>query len=365
MSGVSSRTLLVVALSVLVLGAGLGAAAFSVLDDDGTTVVREVTVTAAEPATASQATTPIAEIYDRASKAVVEVQARVGSAVGEPRVQAQGSGFVIDRKGHVVTNQHVVAGATSFRVSFWNGQSREATLVGTDASTDLAVLKVSGERSLFAPLRFGDSSALSVGDTVLALGSPFGLEGTLTSGIVSALNRRMTAPNRYTITGTIQTDAAINHGNSGGPLLDTRGSVIGVNAQIESDSGGSDGVGFAIPSNTVRSITRQLVSKGRVEHALLGITMTAVPEGVAVTEVRPDTPADEAGLQAATSTKFVDGEEIPTGGDVIVAFEGAKVTTPTDLQAAVDRKRPGDRVEISILREGRKRTVVVTLAERP
>jgi putative serine protease PepD len=141
--------------------------------------------------------------------------------------------------------------------------------------------------------------------------------------------------------------------------------VIGVNAQIESDSGGSDGVGFAIPSNTVRSITRQLVSKGRVEHALLGITMTAVPEGVAVTEVRPDTPADEAGLQAATSTKFVDGEEIPTGGDVIVAFEGAKVTTPTDLQAAVDRKRPGDRVEISILREGRKRTVVVTLAERP
>jgi putative serine protease PepD len=335
MSDMSSRTLLAAASSALVLGVGLGAAAFSMLDDDGITVVREVPVTAAEPAATGPTTTPIAEIYGRASKAVVEVKARASS------------------------------GATSFRVSFWNGESREATLVGTDASTDLAVLKVSGERSLFAPLRFGDSSALSVGDTVLALGSPFGLEGTLTSGIVSALNRRMTAPNRYTITGTIQTDAAINHGNSGGPLLDTRGNVIGVNAQIESDSGGSDGVGFAIPSNTVRSIARQLVSTGRVEHAFLGIIMAAVPGGVAVTEVRPDTPADEAGLQAATSTKVVNGEEIPTGGDVIVAFDGVEVTTPTDLQAAVDRRRPGDQVEITVLRDGRKRTVVATLAERP
>lgn len=365
MSDTSSRTLVVVALSTLVLGAGLGAAAFSVLDDDGATVVREVTVTTAEPAAAAAATVGIGEIYGRASKAVVEIQARTGATAGAPSVRAQGSGFVIDDQGHVVTNQHVVSGATSFGVSFWNGESREATLVGTDPSTDLAVLKVSGPRSLFAPLRFGDSSALSVGDPVLALGSPFGLEGTLTSGIVSALNRRMTAPNRYTITGTIQTDAAINHGNSGGPLLDAHGLVIGVNAQIESDSGGSDGVGFAIPSNTVDSVARQLISKGRAEHAYLGIIMAAVPGGVAVTQVRPHTPAEEAGLQAATSAKFENGEEIPTGGDVIVAFGGVKVTSPAELQAAVDAKRPGDTVELAILRDGRTRTIEVTLAERP
>jgi putative serine protease PepD len=365
MSDKSSRTLIVVALSTLVLGAGLGAAAFSALDDDGTTVVREVTVTTADPAAATSAPAGIGEIYGRASKAVVEIQARTDATVGAPSVRAQGSGFVIDDRGHVVTNQHVVSGATSFGVSFWNGESREATLVGTDPSTDLAVLKVSGPRSLFAPLRFGDSRALSVGDPVLALGSPFGLEGTLTSGIVSALNRRMTAPNRYTITGTIQTDAAINHGNSGGPLLDARGLVIGVNAQIESDSGGSDGVGFAIPSNTVDSIARQLISKGRAEHAFLGIVMAAVPGGIAVTQVRPHTPADEAGLRAATSTKVVNGEEIPTGGDVIVAFDGTDVRSPSDLQAAVDRRGPGDRVEITILRDGRKRTVVVTLSKRP
>lgn len=365
MKGNSSRTLLVVAMAALVLGVGLGATAFSVLDDDATTVVREVAVTTAEPTAAAPVATSVADIYDQASKAVVEIRATTGSGLGAPSAQAQGSGFVIDDSGHIVTNQHVVSGADSFRVSFWDGTEYHARLVGVDSSTDLAVLKVDAARRLLQPLTLADSSRVAVGDPVLALGSPFGLEGTLTSGIVSALNRRMTAPNDYTITGTIQTDAAINHGNSGGPLLDARGRVVGVNAQIESESGGSDGVGFAIPSNTVRSISSQLIATGRAEHAYLGIIMDAVPGGLAVTQVRARTPADEAGLKAATGAKLVDGEEVPTGGDVIVAFDGVEVTTPDDLQTAVDAKRPGETVELTVTRDGRRRTVEVTLGVRP
>jgi putative serine protease PepD len=215
------------------------------------------------------------------------------------------------------------------------------------------------------PLPLGDSSVVDVGDPVLAFGSPFGLEGTVTAGIVSALHREMTAPNTYTITNTIQTDAAINHGNSGGPLLDRRGRVIGVNAQIESESGGSDGVGFAIPSNTVRSIVRQLIATGEVEHAYLGIRMEQVPDGVAVTEVLPGTPAEKAGLRPATETTIVDGQEQPSGGDVVVEFDGEKVTSAVALQSAVDARRPGDTVPITVVRDGSRRTLEVTLGVRP
>ena len=182
---------------------------------------------------------------------------------------------------------------------------------------------------------------------------------------MSALHRQMTAPNNFTIVDTIQTDAAINHGNSGGPLLDSRGRVIGVNAQIESESGGSDGVGFAIPSNTVRSIVRQLISTGEVRHAYLGVRMASVDDGVAITEVVPDTPADDADLRAATGTQVVDGREVPTGGDVIVEFDGQAVTSPTALQSAVDAHRPGDTVSVVVLRDGDRRTLEVELAVRP
>ena len=171
---------------------------------------------------------------------------------------------------------------------FWDGTTHQAEVVGTDPSTDLAVFKVDAPDSLLVPLALGDSSALDVGDAVAAIGSPFGLEGTLTTGVVSALHRQMTAPNKFTITDSVQTDAAINHGNSGGPLLDTRGRVVGVNAQIESDSGGNDGIGFAIPSDTVRSIVSQLVDTGTVEHAYLGVGLVAVENGVVVTEVREE-----------------------------------------------------------------------------
>lgn len=367
MAARSARTPLVLAglAAALVLGIGLGAAAFATLGPEGGTVVRQVTVGGSEPAASADGLT-IGQIYARSSKGVVEVAVTSGgSSFGDPARRAQGSGFLIDRRGHVVTNHHVVAAGGSIAVTLWNGTTYDAVLVGADPSTDIAVVKIDAPSSALSPLRFGDSGDVAVGDAVIAIGSPFGLEGTVTSGIVSALHRQITALNDFSINDTIQTDAAINHGNSGGPLLDARGRVIGVNAQIESDSGGSDGVGFAIPSNTVRSIARQLVESGEVQHAYLGITMVAVPGGVAVTQVRSGTPAENAGLRAATGTELVDGQQRPTGGDVIVAFAGKVVTSAAELQSAVDAMRPGDRVTLTVLRDGKRRTVDVTLGIRP
>src|SRR5213079_2589336 len=186
-----------------------------------------------------------------------------------------------------VTNQHVVAGANSITVTFWNGKNVKATLVGTDPSTDLAVIHVSVPSAQLHPLPLGNSSAVQVGDGVVAIGSPFGLAETVTSGIVSALHRQMTSPSGFAIDNSIQTDAAINHGNSGGPLLDTQGRVVGVTAQIESDSGGNDGVGFAVPSNTVRSVAGQLISSGKAEHAYLGVSLSSASSNAQVGSVRP------------------------------------------------------------------------------
>ena len=359
-----TRTPFVIAgiIAALGLGAGAGATAYAVLADEPTTVVRQVTVNGSQPAATADGLA-IGEIYRRSQKAVVEISASATQFSGTQ--SAQGSGFVFDDAGHIVTNQHVVEGASSISVRFWDGSTRTARLVGTDPSTDLAVIRVDAPESFLEPLRLGDSSQVGVGDGVVAMGSPFGLEGTITSGIVSALHRQMTAPNNFTIIDSIQTDAAINHGNSGGPLLDSRGRVIGVNAQIESESGGSDGVGFAIPSNTVRSIVSQLIESGEAEHAYLGIAMVTVPEGAAITEVKSGTPAQKAGLRPATGNNTVDGQEVPTGGDVVVAFDGAEVSTSAELQSAVDGKRPGDKITITLLRDGRRRTIDVTLGTRP
>jgi len=367
MSGGKTRIVSVLAAlaAATVLGAAVGAGTFAVLSDDSPQV-REVTVTSSEPVAQGAAT--FADVYANAYKSVVEITAS-GSETnqfgGQQDQQAQGSGFVYSSDGIVVTNQHVVDGSSSFSIRFWDGSTHKATLVGTDPSTDLAVLRVDAPDSLLVPLALGNSNSLEVGDEVAAIGSPFGLEGTLTTGVVSALHRQMTAPNNFTITDSIQTDAAINHGNSGGPLLDTRGRVIGVNAQIESDSGGNDGIGFAIPSNTVRSIVDQLVEDGNVEHAYLGVQITAVQNGVVVTEVRSGTPAEDAGLHASTGTKTVNGVEVPTGGDVIVEVDGNPITTSAELQSAVDAKQPGDTMTLTILRDGKRRTVEVKLAARP
>src|ERR671923_174772 len=234
------------------IGAGGGAATYAALSSGDDEPARTVTVQDSA-ASADAGSLSVNAIYERARKGVVEITAteETPGLFGEPRSQqAGGSGFVYDSDGHIVTNEHVVNGAQTVSVTFWNGKTYDAKVVGTDPSTDLAVLDVDAPASQLFPLSLGDSDDLAVGDGVIAIGSPFGLDQTVTTGIVSALHRQMRAPNGFTIDDSIQTDAAINHGNSGGPLLDTRGTVIGVNSQIESDSGGNDGVGFAVPSST-------------------------------------------------------------------------------------------------------------------
>lgn len=382
MSSRTKKTLSVSAalVAVAAIGAGGGAATYAALSPgDGTTVVRQVTVAGSEPAASSGEPLSVSEIYDQSYKSVVEISVSSTSSdgpLGEPQTQsALGSGFVYDDQGHIVTNAHVVDGAQSVSVRFWDGSTHDATVVGTDPSTDLAVIKVDAPSSLLAPLALGDSDAVTVGEPVVAIGSPFGLEETVTSGIVSALHRQMSSPNGFTIDDAIQTDAAINHGNSGGPLLDSQGKVIGVNSQIESESGGSDGVGFAIPASTVQSIASQLLATGSVEHAYLGVGVATIPDsalsqlglpqGVEITDVKSGTPAANAGLRAATGSETVDGQDFPTGGDVITAVDGKAITSGTDLQSAVDAKKPGETITVTYSRDGQSRTVEVTLGTRP
>ena len=342
--------------AALVIAAGTGAATYAALDDGGTTAVAPSSSSGTAQTVKDGALT-IGQVYDRTNASVVEItvttQAPADGPMGSGTAQAQGSGFVYDSSGHVITNAHVVDGAQSAKVRFADGKSYDATVVGVDASTDLAVLKVEAPSSALHPLELADSSQAAVGDVVVAIGSPFGLENSVTAGIVSALGRSMKAPNGYTITGSIQTDAAINHGNSGGPLLDLDGKVVGVNAQIESESGGNDGVGFAIPSSTVKSIVTQILEDGSVQHAYLGVSVTAAADGTAgaqLAEVRSGTPAAEAGLLA---------------GDVLTAVDGGAVSSAAALQSAIDAKKPGDRVILDYLRDGAHRTVTVTLGTRP
>jgi S1-C subfamily serine protease len=361
------------------VGAGGGAATYAALgSENGTTVVRPTTVQAVQPAASTTESLSVSEIYEQDYKGVVEITSMSSQSSplgGEQQAQGQGSGFVFDTEGHIVTNDHVVEGAETVSVRFWDGSTYDATIVGTDPSTDLAVIKVDAPADVLQPLEVGDSTQLSVGEGVVAFGSPFGLEGTVTSGIVSALNREITSPSNFTISNSIQTDAAINHGNSGGPLVNAVGQVIGVNTQIKSESGGSDGIGFAIPSSTVSSIVPQIVSSGSVEHAYLGVGVATlsqsvadqlgVPAGAMVTEVRQGTPAAEGGLRAATGSAMADGQSYPTGGDVITAVDDTAVTSGADLQNAIDAKHPGDTVTITFTRDGASKTVQVSLGTRP
>ena len=344
--------------TALVLAAGTGAATYAIVSDGGdstTTIVRESSPGTTQPVKDGSLT--IGQVYDRTNASVVEItvttRAAAAGPMGSGAAQAQGSGFVYDTSGHVVTNEHVVDGADSARVRFANGKTYDATVVGSDPSTDLAVLKVDAPASVLHPLALGDSSQVAVGDVVVAIGSPFGLENSVTAGIVSALGRSMDAPNGYTINGSIQTDAAINHGNSGGPLLDLGAKVVGVNAQIASESGGNDGVGFAIPSNTVKAIVSQLLENGSVKHAYLGVAVTAPTGGTAgaqLAEVRSGSPAADAGLHV---------------GDVITSVDGKAVSTPAQLQTAIDAKQPGARVIVDYVRDGTHRSVTLTLGTRP
>jgi S1-C subfamily serine protease len=378
------RAFLAAALSAAALiGAGIAVAAYAGFDSGGGTsaAAPQATASASRPTAQTSGPLSVSQIYQRASSGVVEILATMSGSnpspfpFGQGGQQAQGSGFVYDDAGHVVTNDHVVDGADSVTVKFSNGAAYKAHVVGTDASTDLAVLQVDAPKSLLHSLALGDSSAVKVGDGVVAIGSPFGLENSVTSGIVSGLNREITAPNNFAIDGAIQTDAAINHGNSGGVLLNTSGQVIGVTAQIKSESGGNEGVGFAIPSNTVRSVVVQLISSGKVAHAYLGVSIETIPADVAgplgtpagaeVTQVRSGTPAAKANLHGATGSKSANGLSYPTGGDVITQVDGQRITNADQLRNLIDGKRPGEKVSITYVRNGSEHTVQVTLATRP
>ncbi len=341
--------------SAALIGAGGVAAVYTAFGDGGTTV-RQVTVSSNAQPAASSTTSSISDIYKDSYKSVVEIT--VSSTASDTplgnggNATAQGSGFVYDNQGHVITNQHVVDGAQSVKVALWNGKTYDATVVGSDPSTDLAVLDVDAPASMLEPLSLADSSKLEVGDGVVAIGSPFGLEQTVTSGIVSALHRQITAPNDFAIDDAIQTDAAINHGNSGGPLLDLSGRVVGVNSQIESESGGNDGVGFAVSSNTVKRIAAALISDGSVDHAYLGVaTETSTsPAGATITSIRSGTPAA--------------GSEL-TAGDVVTAVDGEKVTSSDELRELIDAHNPGDSVTLTVSRNGDTTSLKVVLGTRP
>jgi S1-C subfamily serine protease len=327
------------------------------------------------------------EIYRRDGRGVAFISAEQGGGgapagpFGAPEGggTASGSGFLIDTEGHVITNSHVVAGADRVEVTLGSDDaSYEAEVVGADPATDVALLKVDAPADSLHPLALGDSSQVEVGDPVVAIGNPFGLDRTVTSGIVSALQRQIQAPNGFSISHVIQTDAAINPGNSGGPLIDASGSVIGINTQIQTGgSSGNVGIGFAVPINTARDVVRQLQEDGEVKHAFLGISggsitpdlartlRLPVEEGVLVDEVVQGGPADEAGVQGGDTSATIEGASIRLGGDVITAIDGREVAGMDDVINAVNTASPGDEMVLTIDRDGETRKVTVTLGVRP
>jgi S1-C subfamily serine protease len=375
--------------------AGLGA-----LSGGTTTTVQEIVRRAAPSsargnATLATATRPLTihEIYLRAAPGVVQVTATSRTTVPvdplldpfgftAPQTQTQqalGSGFVIDKAGHIVTNYHVVQGASKVEVSFSNEERLPARIVGRDPSTDVAVLQVKARARALTPLRLGDSNAVRVGDAVLAIGNPLGEDRSITSGIVSALQRQIYAPDGAPIDHVIQTDAALNHGNSGGPLLDAQGRVVGVNSQIQTTdgNGGNIGIGFAIPIDTVENVAAQLIANGVVEHAFLGVQARAITPNVArlfrlpvqrgllVGTVCTGTGAARAGLKGAAQQVTLAGDTWPLGGDIIVSVDGHPVSSVDQLRSLVEQRKPGDSVRLEIYRGTKTMNLEVKLGRQP
>jgi S1-C subfamily serine protease len=362
---------------------------YGIEDRSGNVTIKEVAPphessvgTAGTPAV-TDGSSSVREVYTRDGRGVVSVDVAATPDAGP----AGGSGFVVDKEGHIITNQHVVEGAEEISVRFADGVRRGAEVVGQDPSTDVALIKVEAPREALKPLTLGDSNSVGVGEPVIAIGNPLNVGMSVTTGIVSGLDRPIKAPNNYTINDAVQTDAAINPGNSGGPLLDSRGTVIGVNAQIASESGGFEGVGFAVPINTVKSVLRQLITEGEVVHGYIGVSMfqlgidelsaytglseSALDEryglpgnGAIVSEVTPDGPAEKAGIMGGDE-KEVEGIPVPIG-DVITGIEGDPVSTSEDVIEVVNSVKPGERLLMTVVTPGEKeRHVRVTVGTRP
>ena len=375
-----------IALIALVCGAVAGGIAGDIAGGSDSTAAARAPAIPATAASATGDTLTPAALYKRDAPGVAVITATTTKQVAgtfftppsTEKVQSLGSGFVIDTKGDIVTNDHVVAGASGIRVGFGSGSTYPAQVVGADPGSDLAVVHVAAPSSALHPLSFDSSAAVTPGDPVYAIGNPFGLDRTMTAGIVSAIGRDIQAPNGLTIPNSIQTDAPINNGNSGGPLLDAAGHVVGVNAQIEGGTVDANvGVGFAIPSDTVRSVAQQLIANGKVEHAFIGVQVETIPQGlsklvrgvpsagVTIAEVTSGSPAAKAGLKAATHQVTADGQTALLGGDSITALNGRPIRQAQDLADAVATRKPGDKVSLTVVRGGATRTVSIVLGTSP
>ena len=351
-----------------------------------TTVIQQSPLGAAEDTASTQSGLTAREIYKRDAPGVVNVRAQIVQQVDSPfdpfgqgpQGVATGSGFVLDKSGHILTNAHVIEGASRVSVQFEDNKTVEAKVEGKDTSTDIALLKVDKKGLDLKPLELGNSKTVQVGDPTIAIGNPFGLDRTLTTGVVSALQRKISAPNGYSISNVIQTDAAINPGNSGGPLIDATGRVIGINSQIATggSGGGNVGIGFAVPVNTAKQIVPQLKDSGSVKRAYLGITGQTIDRsldrlnlsttsGVLVQTVQSGSPAAKAGLRGGDASATLDGSELRLGGDVIKKIDGTNVRTMDQVVSTVGSKKPGETVTIEYLRGGKTKTAQVKLAQRP
>jgi S1-C subfamily serine protease len=368
----------VVAAVLLVLGVGE--------TTKTTTVIQQSPLGGTEDTAATPTGLTAREIYKRDAPGVVNVRAQIVQQVDSPfdpfgqgpQGVATGSGFVLDKSGHILTNAHVIEGASRVSVQFEDNKTVEAKVEGKDTSTDIALLKIDAKGLDLKPLALGNSKTVQVGDPTIAIGNPFGLDRTLTTGVVSALQRKISAPNGYSISNVIQTDAAINPGNSGGPLLDASGRVIGINSQIATggSGGGNVGIAFAVPINTAKQIVPQLKDSGSVKRAYLGITGQTIDRsldrlnlsttsGVLVQTVQPGSPAAKAGLRGGDASATLDGSELRLGGDVIKKIDGKDIRTMDQVISIVGSKKPGDTVTVEYLRDGKTKTAQVKLAQRP
>jgi S1-C subfamily serine protease len=358
------RRLLPLAIATAI-GIGAGAGVYALANNGSGAPATSRLIVPAQPAASTSTVDSLTQLYQQDAPGIVDITvtstASSGSGSGNPfgipnpqqqqKQEAEGTGFEIDAQGDILTAEHVVAGATSISVQFQNGSTAKATLVGSDKSTDTAVIHVDVPASQLHPLALGNSASVQVGQGVVAIGSPFGLPETMTAGIVSATNRTITAPNQFSITGAIQTDAAINHGNSGGPLIDTAtNTVIGINTQIESDTNDNAGIGFAVPIDSAKNVAQTLIAGGKVQHAYVGVRIKDVPGGAQITQIVAGSPAAKAGLKV---------------GDVVTSFDGKPVTSADELTAVVSGAKPGETVTVTVKRDGATKHLSVKLGVQP